>query len=155
MACKIFINKEENTMLTALFDYIDNSDPGTRKVDKVIDILKESGAVRAVQGRDGVYATQEDLVQLGYIDSPSLLPGLLTSTYVESIVDPTTKKNTNLYKIEVNPLTLNFADAVKDRNADIKYGNQYELDKGLNKRANDNVGQSLTQEVEQKELPKT
>ena len=155
MGCKIFINKEENTMLTALFDYIDNSNPGTRKADKVIDILKESGAVRAVQGRDGVYATQEDLVQLGYIDNPSLLPGLLTSTFIESIVDPTTKKNTNLYQISVNNLILNFADAVKDRNADITYGNQYELDKKLNQRASDNVGQSLTEEVEQKPLPKT
>ena len=115
MAGKIFVNKEENTMLTTLFDYIDNSNPGTRKADKVIDILKESGAVRAVQGRDGVYATQEDLVQLGYIDNPSLLPGLLTSTFVESIVDPTTKKNTNLYQISVNNLILNFDDAVKDR----------------------------------------
>ncbi len=129
MACKIFVNKEENTMLTALFDYIDNSNPGTRKVDKVIDILKENGVVRSMQGRSGIYATEEDMMQLRYIDDPSLLPGLLTSTLVTTIKDPATNQDTNVYEIDVNSLTLNFANAVKDRNADITYSNQYELDK--------------------------
>jgi len=155
MACKIFVNKEENTMLTALFDYIDNSNPGTRKVDKVIDILKENGVVRGMQGRSGVYATEEDMIQLRYIDDPSLLPGLLTSTLVTTIKDPTTNQDTNVYEIDVNSLTLNFANAVKDRNADITYSNQYELDKKLKERAPDNVGQKLTQEIKQEPLPKT
>ena len=126
--CSIQVNGQEHIMLTQLADYIDNSEPNSRSVEKVISILKEGKAITNVQGVPGMFVTEDQRKDIKLINSENMVPGLIDVRYFESIAQGPGGSPTNLYKIEVNDNILQQRPKVGDSNSNFNYNNQYELD---------------------------
>ena len=153
--CSIQVNGQEHIMLTQLADYIDNSEPNSRSVEKVVDILKEGRGITSVQGVPGLFVTEDQRKDIKLINSQGMVPGLIDVRYFESIAQGPDGSPTNLYKIEVNDNILQQRPKVGDSNSNFNYNNQYELDQFNRLSADKKSTQTTEKEIPDKpESPK-
>ena len=66
--CRIMVNGKEHLMMSKVADYIDNSKQGSRSVQKIVDILKDSKVLTQFQGKPEMFATQEQRNELRLIN---------------------------------------------------------------------------------------
>ena len=125
--CTIIVNGKEHVMMSKVADYIDNSATGSRNVQKIIDILKDSRVLTQFQGKPEMFATQEQLKELRLINQR--YPNLLNFSF-ETVqkYGPETGQPTNIYKVNINPTILNSASEVKAQDSDFNYKNNFEKD---------------------------